>query len=191
MDGRSQPYQELCKRRVCSRHSMQAIKSIQQHSNNLDVEVCTLHFLFHFVLCEANLGNSYSADIVGDVSYDAFLGNSSCGGPGDPHTYEIMVWLAQLGGLDPIGSVQATAQIGGSPWDLWVGPNTQTGATVFSFVAKGAKSDYSGDLMDFMDYVVKNNGVDASLFLTSVQAGTEVATGDAKFSTSKYTIFSS
>ncbi len=35
--------------------------------------------------------NSYSADIVGDVSYDAFLGDSSCGGPGSQHVYEVMV----------------------------------------------------------------------------------------------------
>jgi len=88
--------------------------------------------------------------------------------------------------------VKKTAQIGGSSYDLWVGPNTQTGATVFSFVAASQKNNFSGDLMDFFNYLVKNNGVDASLHLTSVQAGTEVATGNkAKFTTLKYTISSS
>ena len=103
-----------------------------------------------------------------------------------------MVWLAQLGTLNPIGTVQATAQVGGSSYKLYVGPNTSTGATVFSFVAEATTNNYSGDLMDFFNYLVKNNGVDASLYLTSIQAGTEVATGDnAKFTTSKYSISSS
>ena len=43
--------------------------------------------------------------------------------------------------------------------------------------------------MDFFDYLVKNNGVDEGLLLTSLQAGTEVAVGSgAKFTTSKFTI---
>ncbi|KAL6715307.1 hypothetical protein ACLMJK_007572 [Lecanora helva] len=134
---------------------------------------------------------SMSTNIVGDVSYDAFLGDSSCGGPGDPHKYEVMVWLAKLGTLQPIGSSQQTVQIGGSTYDLWSGTNDQTGAMVFSFVAGSQVQDFNGDLMDFFNYLVQNNGVDPSLFLTSIQAGTEVATGDnVKFTTSKYTISS-
>lgn len=103
-----------------------------------------------------------------------------------------MVWLAKLGTLQPIGSSQQTVQIGGSSFALWAGKNDQTGAQVFSFVADGGPiQDFTGDLMDFFSYLVQNQGVDASLYLTSVQAGTEVATGsNAKFSTSSYTISS-
>ncbi|KAL8821758.1 MAG: hypothetical protein Q9191_007247 [Dirinaria sp. TL-2023a] len=129
-----------------------------------------------------------SAQITGDVSYDAFLA-PVCNGPGDPHKYEIMVWLAALGGLNPIGSAGPSVQIGGQAWTLWSGPNQQTGATVFSFVAgAGQVGSYSGDLIDFFNYLVQNNGVDASLQLTSVQAGTEVASGQATFTTSKFSI---
>ncbi|MCJ1459516.1 hypothetical protein MMC28_009895 [Mycoblastus sanguinarius] len=132
---------------------------------------------------------SYSAPITGDVSYDAFLG-PTCTGPGGQHTYEVMVWLAQLGGLNPIGTPgTTTAQVGNSSFKLWSGKNTQTGAEVFSFVTSGTVNSFSGDLMDFFDYLVKNNGVDEGLLLTSLQAGTEVAVGSgAKFTTSKFTI---
>ena len=103
-----------------------------------------------------------------------------------------MVWLAQLGGLNPIGSSQATVQIGSSSFNLWVGPNTQTGATVYSFVATSTMNDFKGDLMDFFNYLVQNKGVDDGLYLTSVQAGTEVAVGNnAKFTTSGFEISSS
>ena len=103
-----------------------------------------------------------------------------------------MVWLAKLGSLDPIGSPGPSVQIGDSSFTLWTGPNTQTGATVFSFVAAQTIQDFNGDLMDFFNYLVRNKGVDASLHLTSIQAGTEVATGsNAKFTTSQYTISSS
>ncbi|KAI4251884.1 MAG: hypothetical protein L6R42_008200, partial [Xanthoria sp. 1 TBL-2021] len=51
-----------------------------------------------------------TTSITGDVAYDAFL-NPSCNGPGDKHIYEIMVWLAKLGTLRPIGSPTSPAGI--------------------------------------------------------------------------------
>lgn len=128
------------------------------------------------------------AQITGDVAYDAFLA-PVCNGPGDPHNYEIMVWLAALGGLNPIGTAGPSVQIGGQAWTLWSGTNDQTQTHVFSFVAGGGQlGSYSGDLMGFFNYLVQNNGVDAGLQLTSVQAGTEVASGQATFTTSKFSI---
>lgn len=128
-----------------------------------------------------------SADITGDVSYDAFLA-PECNGPGDKHPYEIMVWLAALGGLNPIGTAGPTVQIGSSSFVLWSGTNSQTGSQVFSFVAAKTMNTFDGDLMDFFNYLTKNNGVDAGLMLTTVQAGTEVGTGSATFTSSKYSI---
>ncbi|KAL8716432.1 MAG: hypothetical protein Q9220_000339 [cf. Caloplaca sp. 1 TL-2023] len=132
-----------------------------------------------------------SASITGDVAYDAFL-NADCNGPGDPHTYEVMIWLAQLGGLNPIGSPTGSpVQVAGSSWTLWKGTNTQTGTTVFSFVtAGGTKNDFNGDLMGFFDYLTQSQGVDGGLKMTSMQAGTEVSVGAGTFTTSGFSISS-
>ncbi|KAI4115947.1 MAG: hypothetical protein LQ338_007784 [Usnochroma carphineum] len=133
-----------------------------------------------------------STSMTGDVAYDAFL-NPTCDGPGDPHTYEVMVWLAQLGGLNPIsdgGDPASGIQLAGSSWKLYSGKNQQTGTQVFSFAADTQINDFSGDLMEFFDYLVKSEGVDAGLKMTSMQAGTEVSVGEGTFTTSKFSITS-
>lgn len=131
--------------------------------------------------------DSYSgSDLVADVSYDLWLASSADG----DNEYEIMVWLAAIGGAGPIsstGSTVATPTIGGYTWDLYSGPNGDT--TVYSFVASSEIESWSGDMMDFFNYLVENEGVSDSKYITSLQAGTEPFTGtDAVFSTTSYTI---
>lgn len=92
--------------------------------------------------------------------------------------YEIMVWLAALGGAGPIsstGSAVATPTIGGVKWNLFSGPNGAT--TVYSFVAQSEQESFSGDLMNFFSYLESNKGFSKSQYLTSVGAGTEPFTG--------------
>ncbi|KUI67255.1 Xyloglucan-specific endo-beta-1,4-glucanase A [Cytospora mali] len=130
---------------------------------------------------------SYSgSDLVADVSYDLWLAPTS----GGTNAYEIMVWLAALGGAGPIsstGSAVATPTIGGHSFKLYSGPNGDD--TVYSFVATETIESFSGDMMDFFSYLVDNEGVSDSYYITSLQAGTEPFTGsDAVFSTSAYSL---
>lgn len=122
--------------------------------------------------------------IVADVSYDMFTSSSAEG----TNEYEIMVWLAALGGAGPIsstGSPIATPSLAGSTWKLYSGPNGDT--TVYSFVAETEVTDFSGDLMDFLNYLVNDEGLSDSQFLTSIGAGTEPFTGsDAVLTVSSY-----
>lgn len=101
-----------------------------------------------------------------------------------------MVWLAALGGAGPIsstGSTIATPEIAGSSWSLYTGPNGDV--TVYSFVATSEIEDFSADMMDFLNYLVENEGVSSSKYITKLQAGTEPFTGtDAIFSTTSYTM---
>lgn len=126
------------------------------------------------------------SSIVADVSYDLWLAPTS----GGTNKYEIMVWLAAYGGAGPIsstGSALATVTIAGSSWKLYSGPNGDT--TVFSFVATSTITSFSGDLNLFFKYLVSNQGVSNSMYITSLQAGTEPFTGsNAVFTTSAYTI---
>lgn len=122
---------------------------------------------------------SYSytgSDIVADVSYYMFTSSTATGA----NEYEIMIWLAALGGAGPISSTYgsdgdatpvATTTIAGTSWSLYKGPNGDT--TVFSFVAASEVTDFSGDIKDFFNYLTTNEGLSTSQFLLSIGAGTE------------------
>ncbi|KAF7525547.1 hypothetical protein PCG10_004785 [Penicillium crustosum] len=127
---------------------------------------------------------SYSnTNIVADVAYDLFLSSTPTGS----EEYEIMVWLAALGGAGPIsstGKTIATVTLNGVEWDLWVGPNGQM--TVYSFVAKSTVTEFGGDLLYFFDYLVKNHGLPNNKYLKTVQAGTEPFTGTSELTVYNY-----
>lgn len=109
---------------------------------------------------------------------------------GGSSQYEIMIWLAALGGAGPIsstGSTIATPTIGGVTWKLYSGPNGDT--TVYSFVAESEQTNFSGDIKEFYTYLVDSEGFSSSQYLNSIQAGTEAFTGSsAVFKTTAYTV---
>lgn len=101
-----------------------------------------------------------------------------------------MVWLEAAGGAGPIsatGSPIASPTLAGSSWDLYSGKNGNV--NVFSFVAKKTVNSFKGDMVEFFSYLTKNQGVAASNYITSLQAGTEPFSGEnAVFTTSAYSI---
>ncbi|CAI7575054.1 unnamed protein product [Penicillium bialowiezense] len=133
---------------------------------------------------KSNFKWSYSnTNVVADVAYDLFLSSTADG----DEEYEIMVWLAALGGAGPIsstGSAIATVTINGVNWKLYSGPNGAM--TVYSFVAESTVTNFSGDLLEFFTYLEKNQGLSSSQYLTHVQAGTEPFTGTADLTVSSY-----
>ncbi|KAI0970715.1 family 12 glycosyl hydrolase [Xylaria arbuscula] len=126
------------------------------------------------------------SSLVADVAYDAFTSSSASGSS----EYEIMVWLAALGGAGPIsstGSPIATPTIDGVTWNLFSGPNGAM--TVFSFVAQSQVTSFSGDFKDFLTYLTTNQGLSTSQYLTSIGAGTEPFVGsNAVLTTTAYSI---
>jgi len=114
---------------------------------------------------------SYSgSNIVGDVSYDIWLAGSANGA----HTYEVMIWLANLN-AGPIGSKIAEVTIGGN--SFWLASGTNQSWHVYSFVANSPIYNANIDILEFLSYLVNNQGVSNSQYLVSVQAGTEPFTG--------------
>lgn len=114
------------------------------------------------------------SSIVADVAYDVFTSATS----GGSNAYEIMIWLAAIGGAGPIsstGSPVATTTIDGVSWKLYSGPNGAT--TVYSFVASSQATSFTGDLMNFFKYLETNQGFPSSQYLVSIGAGTEPFTG--------------
>ncbi|KAL3454118.1 xyloglucanase 2 [Aspergillus insuetus] len=125
-------------------------------------------------------------DLVANVAYDLFTASTADG----PAEFEIMIWLTALGGAGPIstsGAPIAEPTLGGSAWSLYQGTNAAT--TVYSFVASSPIEAYSGDLVEFLEYLVSDQGFSAAQYVQSIGAGTEPYTGsDAVFTTSAYTL---
>ncbi|KZM21322.1 cellulase [Ascochyta rabiei] len=64
--------------------------------------------------------------------------------------YELMVWLARIGCVYPIGNKVTTVNLAGFNWDLYVGPNGSM--KVFSFIpADGSwKFSFNADIKVFL-----------------------------------------
>ncbi|KAF9885761.1 hypothetical protein FE257_012343 [Aspergillus nanangensis] len=126
------------------------------------------------------------SDLVANVAYDLFTSSSADG----DHEYEIMIWLAALGGAGPIsatGSPIDTPTVAGQSWDLYEGMNGQM--QVYSFVASAETESFSADLVEFIDYLQTSQGMADSQYLTDVQAGSEPFSGtDAKLTVSAYSV---
>lgn len=128
------------------------------------------------------------SSIVADVAYDIFTSStSSTSGTAE---YEIMIWLAAIGGAGPIsstGSAVATTTINGVTFKLYSGKNGST--TVYSFVAETEATNFSGDILNFLKYLETSQGYPSSQYLTSIGAGTEPFTGtNAVLTTSSYSV---
>ncbi|MCJ1394958.1 hypothetical protein MMC18_007839 [Xylographa bjoerkii] len=129
-------------------------------------------------------------NIVANVAYDTFLGSTAT----SAQAYEVMVWLGDFGGCSPLSNngypptPVATPTIGNVAWNLILGQNGNV--VVFSFVAQ-SKDDtsFSGDLLLFYKYLETNYKLSSGEYLQSIQAGSEVFTGNnGVLTTSAYSI---
>ena len=60
---------------------------------------------------------------------------------------------------------------------------------MYSFVANSEITSFSGDIKAFFTYLIDDEGLSSSQYLTSVGAGTEAFTGsDAVFTVSAYSM---
>ncbi|KAM0323908.1 hypothetical protein ACHAQA_008489 [Verticillium albo-atrum] len=98
--------------------------------------------------------------------------------------YEIMIWLAEYGGIWPItesGAPVATVTLAGHSWKLYTGWNNAwtPPQRVYSFLpANGAVTSFSGDVMEFFRYLIRDHAYPASSqYMLIYQFGTEAFTG--------------
>ncbi|KIK61271.1 glycoside hydrolase family 12 protein [Collybiopsis luxurians FD-317 M1] len=130
-----------------------------------------------------------SAGIRADVSYDIWFGKAPSGSPATTaSSYEIMIWLSGLGGIQPVGSaIKTNITVAGHQWDLWSGPNANW--QVFSFkTASGDITNFDVDLQEFFSYLTTNEGVAGSQYVQAIQTGTEPFTGNAVLLTESYSV---
>jgi hypothetical protein len=120
-----------------------------------------------------------------NVAYDLFTHTSSNPGTNDDPSDEIMIWLYANAGAAPIGSVKTTVTIGGTSWQLWEGQNNRW--SVHSYLRSGnASTGATVVVSDFLKDLTQNRGMASSKYLSSIQAGTEVTSGNGRLDTDQY-----
>jgi len=129
--------------------------------------------------------------VVADVAYDFFTSDTS----GGSDAVEIMIWLANIQ-AGPISSqynsdgepvpIASSVDINGKNWNVYYGVN---GHDVYSFLPTGGNiGSWSGDMYEFFSYLIDNGHISSSQYLKTAQAGTEVTSGSATFTTSAYSL---
>ncbi|XEV01425.1 hypothetical protein FSHL1_006712 [Fusarium sambucinum] len=104
----------------------------------------------------------------------------------DSGEYELMVWLARYGEVQPISTRQTSVTIEGHTWELRVSMNGSM--KVFSFIAPTLVNDFNADIKQLYDYFAKSQNYPAGeQYLLAFQLSTEPFTGEnAKFSVTNF-----
>ncbi|KAJ3828621.1 glycoside hydrolase family 12 protein [Lentinula raphanica] len=141
-----------------------------------------------------NWEQSSSGTVVADVAYDMFT-SSSAGGSA---TNEIMIWLANYN-AGPISSsynadgqpnpVASGISLAGHTWNLYSGSNGANAVWSFLPSTSGTTiTSFSGDIKTFFNYLIDEEGLSTSQYLTTLQAGTEATSGSATLTTTAYSV---
>ncbi|KAI9264869.1 endoglucanase I precursor, partial [Phascolomyces articulosus] len=127
---------------------------------------------------------SYTGDnLITDVAFDLWTASSVDG----DFEFEIMVWLAAIGGAGPLGSQVGSFNYAGITWSLFEGSNGSQ--TVYSFIAADTIEDLTSDALPFLQHLVNSGYFADSQYLRDIQAGTEPFIGsNAVFETSAYSV---
>ncbi|POM72658.1 Putative hydrolase [Phytophthora palmivora] len=124
-------------------------------------------------------------NVVANIAYDLFTTST----PDGDAEYEVMVWLAAIGGAGPISAtgkpIKKKMQVGGVKFDLYHGKNGNM--TVYSYVAEKQTNSFKADFKQFFHKLPPNHTIAPTQYLTHVQAGTEPFVGNATLTVSKYT----
>ncbi|KDQ50920.1 glycoside hydrolase family 12 protein [Jaapia argillacea MUCL 33604] len=115
--------------------------------------------------------NTQSSGLRADVSYDIWFGTAATGtAASSASSYEIMVWLSGLGGIEP------------GPTETW---------ETYSFIPHTAGTSitsFSADLNLFFKYLTANEGISTALYVQAIQSGTEAFTGTAELTVSTFSV---
>jgi len=103
---------------------------------------------------------TYNTDSIrANVAYDVFTAadpnHANSGGD-----YELMIWLARIGDIYPIGKSTTQVTLAGHSWDLWIGMNGDM--KVFSFVAPSPVNSFNADVKEFFNYLQTNQSFPAN-----------------------------
>lgn len=137
------------------------------------------------VNCGWNFAVTQTGTITINVAYDLFVHTVSNAGTNDDPTDEIMIWLYRANGAGPLGTKQgATFDAGGGTFDFYSGDNTRW--KVHSYVRQTNATTAVLNMMDFMKDLAKRGLVANTKYLSSVQAGSEIFSGQGQVQTNGF-----
>ncbi|KAG9250681.1 glycoside hydrolase family 12 protein [Emericellopsis atlantica] len=113
-------------------------------------------------------------DIRANVAFDLFTASDAEHSHTGGH-YEVMVWLATLGDVEPIGQLAGDFTVGGLGWQLYDGFNGDM--HVYTFVAPQPIYTWQADLKLFFDHLSRHGFPSATQSLLTLQVGTEPFSG--------------
>lgn len=119
---------------------------------------------------------------VQNVAYDLWLSPNAAPGSGAASD-EIMIWLNRSN-AGPIGSAKEVIHLAGSEWTVFQGTNSSW--NVYSFVRTSNTPCATLNLMEFLDFLVSNYGLDSAKYLVGIEAGSEVFSGKGQLDTELY-----
>jgi hypothetical protein len=117
-----------------------------------------------------------------DIAAEAWMSTTSNTANGYNGGLELMIWL-DYSGMQPAGSRVGTATIAGASWEVWYG---NIGWNYVAYRRVGAASSVSGNLKDFINDAISRGYAQSSWYLSDFEAGTEIMSGGAGFSTSSF-----
>lgn len=121
-----------------------------------------------------------------NAAYDVWFskGTSTAGGFGGGA--ELMIWLNYRGNTPPAGKKIGTVTVDGMGWTLWEGP---IGWNYIAYLAdKPVNSVKDLDLMGFINDCLSRGYLDRSWYLAAVEAGIELRTGGAPFTSNSFSV---
>jgi hypothetical protein len=134
------------------------------------------------VSCGWSFDVTPSGTITIDVAYDLFVHSVANAGTNDDPTDEVMIWLYRSNGAAPLGTKQSGSfSASGGTFDLYSGTNDRW--KVHSYVRQTNATTAVLNMMDFMKDLAARNLVASSKYLSSVQAGSEVFSGQGQLQT--------
>ncbi|KAG2139923.1 glycoside hydrolase family 12 protein [Suillus cothurnatus] len=134
---------------------------------------------------------STNGAVSADVAYDMFTSYT----PGGSSVNEIMIWLTNINSgpisksYDAEGNAVPSVtdiDLEGYTWNLYSGFNGVNQVYSFLPTSTSAIESFNGDVYPFISYLIDDNSLDSSQYLTTVQAGTEILYGSGTFTTSTY-----
>ncbi|WP_432903066.1 GH12 family glycosyl hydrolase domain-containing protein [Micromonospora matsumotoense] len=119
------------------------------------------------------------------VAYDMWFQPMVNPGSTDQPTDELMIWPYRSK-ASPAGSRQGTVTIAGTSGEVWRG--TVGTWSVYSYVRTTNSTNANLNIRSFTNDVVRRGWMSNSKYLTSVQAGPEIFTGNGQVVTSSYSV---
>jgi hypothetical protein len=121
----------------------------------------------------ADFGYRYDATGSGNAAFDLWLLSNKDGGPAEI-VGEVMVWLDRRGSIQPAG----TPNGGDANWDVWTSSGGSPLWPYFAFVSKVPRAAGTADLRGMLNHLVSRGFFADTVWVASVEFGTEFIDGE-------------